>query len=408
MSGVASIQSAPVRSVQPGPGRSVRSKPLVGVRLMIVTSGHYVSDARVYARHARSMSKLGANVVLVGSIHHSVPNDVRILTVSTPSGRWSRFLFQPWKCLWRARGEKCDVLHFHDAEMLSVLPIAKFIWRRAAFVYDVHEDFANLMLIRNWLPPWAKPVARAAVTFAEGLLSRLADAVVAVTPPLTRKFNSRMKRTAFNFPTADFYQRCAEVAIHPKFRAFDIVHLGTLNARRASFLCDVLAEVCRSRTSSKILVVGARPEMADLISTRLSEHCKILSITEYSEIPGLLGSAKVGIDVHPWNEPHLRVAVPVKVFEYMAAGCAVVCSSMPMLDDLLAQANAGSKVDVIQGGAAADYAQAILKRLYEIDSGSDPGAELRQLASRHMLWEGEARKIATLYLKLLRRKRKSS
>ncbi len=285
--------------------------PLNGVRIMIVTSGHFASDARVYARHARSMCGLGASVAVVGAINRRVPNDVRVLAVSKPANRWSRFLLQPWKCIWRARREKFDILHFHDAEMLSILPLAKLIWRRAVFVYDVHEDFANLLLVRNWLPNWMKPAVKAAVTWSEKFLSGMADGIVAVTPPLMNKFGSHSKQTAFNFPTLEFYERCAEVWRDARLREFDIVHLGTLNAKRTSFLCDVLAEVLRVRPSTQILIVGVLPEIASSITSRIPRHCKVLSTTEYAEVPALLGNAKVGIDVHPWAELHLQVAVPV-------------------------------------------------------------------------------------------------
>ena len=47
------------------------------------------------------------------------------------------------------------------------LPLAKLWWCAAKFVYDVHEDFANLMLIRDWLPYWAKPSVRLLTNAAE-------------------------------------------------------------------------------------------------------------------------------------------------------------------------------------------------------------------------------------------------
>ena len=57
----------------------------------------------------------------------------------------------------------------------------------------------------------------------------------------------------------------------------------------------------------------------------------------------MLGNAKVGLDVHPWLGLHLKVALAVKVCEYMAAGCAVVASAMPVLNQILAQAEADCK-----------------------------------------------------------------
>ena len=57
----------------------------------------------------------------------------------------------------------------------------------------------------------------------------------------------------------------------------------------------------------------------------------------HEEVPRLLADSRVGIDVHPWMSPHLRPALAVKVCEYMAAGCAVVASPMPVLEEILSR-----------------------------------------------------------------------
>jgi hypothetical protein len=67
-------------------------------------------------------------------------DEVRVLPVSPDRSRLSRFLWKPWRCLWAARRENPDIVHFHDAEMLATLPVARILWPGARFVYDVHED----------------------------------------------------------------------------------------------------------------------------------------------------------------------------------------------------------------------------------------------------------------------------
>ena len=114
----------------------------------------------------------------------------------------------------------------------------------------------------------------------------------------------------------------------------------------------------------------------------------------HEQIPQLLANAKVGLDVHPWLGPHLKVAVPVKVCEYMAAGCAVVSSYMPVLSQILNEAGVGSEgIQIIDGGEPVDYARAAVQLVETIDKGADPGAKLRKSALSHMVWEKEALKI---------------
>ena len=200
----------------------------------------------------------------------------------------------------------------------------------------------------------------------------------------------------------EFFVQADKTRREPQQREFDLVHLGTLNVRRARFLADALQVLHRLRPQARSLVIGVSPEIEAAIGPLVPDGCVLLGRTPYEEIPELLGNAKVGLDVHPWLGPHLMVALAVKVCEYMAAGCAVVASGMPVLDRILAEARAAEDcITIIEGGTPADYARAVARMVESIERGADPGSRLRALACQHMVWEEEAVKIAQLYLKLL-------
>jgi glycosyltransferase involved in cell wall biosynthesis len=290
----------------------------------------------------------------------------------------------------------------HDAEMLMTLPLARLWWRRSKFIYDAREDFGNLMLVRDWLPSRVKPAVRLLTEIAERGLARLADAIVGVTPALAAKFHHRNKIVAYNFVPDDFFEQAAKTKRDPQQREFDVVHLGTLSLKRAAFLAETLQEFHRLRPHARSLVIGVPGDIEAALRPRVPEDCVLLGKTPHGEIPRLLGNAKVGLDVHPWLGPHLEVALAVKICEYMAAGCAVVASTMPVLNQLLAHAGADSdSIRIIEGGEPLEYARATLRLVEAIERGDDPGARLHALAFQHLRWEGEAVKIAQLYLQLL-------
>ena len=237
----------------------------------------------------------------------------------------------------------------------------------------------------------------------EKLLARLAHGVVAVTPPLAEAFPHRHKVSAMNFPTAEFLDVAGAARKDPPHRTYDFVHLGTLNERRALFLAEMAREFHTMRPGSRSLIVGTSNEILEFLRGRLPEGCQLQGMVAHDEVPRLLGDARVGIDVHPWLDRHLQPALAVKICEYMAAGCAVVASWMPVLADILGRSSSSSTgVTIIRGGAPGDYAAAVSGFLDRIDAGEDPGEGARQFATGHMRWEPEAMNIATLYRALLR------
>jgi glycosyltransferase involved in cell wall biosynthesis len=376
---------------------------LDGVCVLIMASGHAATDPRI-CKQVRSLQGLGAQVTVVAALERGTPQKVRVLVVEKPSSRLRRFLWQPWRCLWKAWWQRPDIVHLHDVEMLIILPLAKLRWPRCRFVYDVREDFANLMLIRDWIPEWIKPTVRIAMDAIEKALTWFADGLVSVTPALAEKFNHRNKIVAYNFISREFFAQADKARRAPQQREFDVVHLGTLNLRRAIFLAETLQAFRRLCPRGRALVVGLSPEIEATISPLVPDGCVLLGRTPYEEIPALLGNSKVGLDVHPWLGPHLAVALAVKVCEYMAASCAVVASGMPVLNHLLADAQADERsITIIHGGTPADYAQAVARMIEIIEGGGDPGSALRTIAYQHMVWEEEAFKIVGLYRKLIGR-----
>jgi glycosyltransferase involved in cell wall biosynthesis len=382
--------------------RNAPGQDLKGLRVAILTSGHEALDARVYDREARSLQEMGADVVVIASLERGKQGSVPVIALKAPRSRLERFVIQPWRCFRATRRFRPDIVHFHDAELLALLPIGRIVWPHTWFVYDVHEDFGNLLLIRDWLHPTVRTAAAAVTNFAEKSLARLAHGIVGVTPPLTNNFPHRHRTTAFNFPSRRFYERAGRFARPPLEREYDLAHLGTLSMRRAVFLADVVRAFHEKRPAARSLIFGCSPEIQSYLQDKVPERCTVRAMVPYDEVAAILGNARIGIDIHPWLGPHLRLAFAVKLSEYMASGCAVVASWMPVLEDILShvQVDPGS-FRIIRGESPEEYAGAVCDLLERIAGGDNPGESLRSAAMSTLVWEEEAKKIAALYRDLV-------
>jgi hypothetical protein len=372
---------------------------LDGIRVLMLTVGHDVTDQRVYGKMAHSLVEMGAAVTIAGMRMYHRPADVDVIELPTCKSTALRTAVQPWRCLWRARRVPADIVHFHDPELLLALPIARLLWPRAKFIYDVHEDIAQLIKVREWLPPFFRQAASLIVAAVEKTLARLAHGVIGVTPPLTDKFSHRRRITAYNFVTRDYFESSQQYLQPACEREYHVAHLGALRMRRAEFLAEILTEFHRRRPGTRSIVFGCPPNMLDRLRQMVPPECEIQGWLSHTEIPRILGNSRIGLDVHPWPEPHLDVALPVKVCEYMACECGVVCSSMPVLDGLCSS-SPPSALKIIHGGQPSDYAERVIEMSDAIENGQLSTSENREYAFHRMNWDHEAEQVARLYLDL--------
>jgi glycosyltransferase involved in cell wall biosynthesis len=297
------------------------------------------------------------------------------------------------------RRHPAEVVWLHDVELLAISPLLKLLGQRA-IVYDAHEDFANLMLSRDWIPRPLRRSARVLLRGAERTLVRSADALVSVTPGLAHEFSHPQRVVLYNLPTRLFFERAAG-APPPSERPVEVVHLGTLSAERLAFLVDVVLRLAALRGGVRLRVLGVRPDQADWLEQRLPAMVErdVRGTLPYECVPAALSECRLGLDVHPFLHPHLRHALPVKVIEYMAAGCGVVASWLPELARLLPDELDGA-LNLLPAREASAYAEALAGWLDDPARLDIAAAALRSAAAEHLGWDSQEPKLLELYRSL--------
>lgn len=370
-------------------------------RVAMVSTGHPATDHRIFEKEARTLAEAGYEVEVVALQERAETRDgVRIVPLPVREGRLDRFARRPWRALRLIRrGGPPAVVHIHDAELLQICPVLK-LGGRSRVVYDVHEDFANLMLHRDWIPRPLRAGVRALVRGGEALLARSCDAIVAATGSLAENFPSHRRVALYNLPTQEFVSRAGEGAMPPSTRPVDVLHVGVLSSERLAFLVATLRSLLERRPETGVRLIGLPAPQREQIRNELSDAVEILGRVPYDEIAGLVQECRVGVNVHPFMYPHLQVALPVKVLEYMAAGCGVVTSHLPELHARLSPETLGH-ISTVREPEPPAYARAIagwLDAPERLDAASE---HLRRAAREQYSWDSQAPKLRALYDDLL-------
>jgi len=362
--------------------------------IVLVSSGHTALDHRIFFKEARSLATQFDRVRVVATHpRNEVIDGVSIVGLPPYRSRMERFLVRPMRCFRAAANGSPGprVVILHDAELLPWVPVLKLLkgWR---IVYDAHEDYPNLILRRTWLP---YPVRRFVGLLGrfEKLLAAGCDGVMAPTQPLVDHFRNERRIALYNLPSQEFIEDASSVARESRDRQYDVVHLGTLSHERLEFLANVLSELVLRKPDARIFVIGVGEEQAALFRRRLPRAVMtIRTQIDYREIPSLLANCRIGLNVHPILYPHLTCAVPVKVFEYIAAGCGVVTSYLPELHRLLGPAGNGNVVTVTNRSPRS-YAEVVRDLIDDPDRLDRNREVLTRLGETEWNWSGEQAKL---------------
>ncbi len=374
------------------------------VEIVLVSSGHQAMDHRIFHKEAVSLSHHFPRVrVVAGHISGGDTTQVQITALPPCRYRLERFAWRPLQCFLAARGRGKRVLILHDAELLFWAPLVKLLtgWQ---IIYDVHEDFQQLLLRRRWIPRPLRQSISAGIAFLERCSSQACDGIIGVTEILTEAFHHRRRVAVYNLPSRGFIRDAARRARPLAEREYALVHLGTLSEERLEFLCAILEALWQQQPDARALIIGARPDQVELLRVRLPvERATVIGKVDYQQVAELLGNCRIGLDVHPILYPHLRCAVPVKVFEYMASGCNVVSSYLPELHRLLGPEGAEHVVTINQPSIERFCAE-IIRLLAAPETMQSHQHALMALVSQRWNWEHEEQKFIEFVTQTIARK----
>ena len=367
-------------------------------KVCIVAPVHEWDDVRVFSKQAVTLVQAGYDVVLLAQAGEAFERKgVRVEPVRAPrTPRSVRFLALPFLFRQAVR-RRADVYHLHNPDTLPLAMGLKLLGKKV--IYDTHEDFAERIRLREWIPSPLRSSLGRVISWLEKVAAGVVDACVATEDAVAERLGEGAVVIG-NAPRLD-RDLMAEVeafaaAIVDRFVGLRVVYVGWVGVARGLLEMVDAIEMANVSAPVRLWLIGPADEDGLVLARarsgwryvdyleRLPQE-KALSYAVRADV-GLIALRDVG--GHRRSDPN-------KIYEYMALGIPFIASDFPAWRSRLQGYDAGWFV--LPGDAEA-LAAAILAARDEDARHSKGQAGLKFVKTYN--WERESEKLLALYASL--------
>ncbi|MDQ0227156.1 glycosyltransferase family 4 protein [Metabacillus niabensis] len=370
-------------------------------KICVLTTVHQAYDGRIYHKQCKSLKKAGYDVTLLAPKPDKMIKDdgINLIPIEKPKNELKRFL-HAFKVFKLAKETKADLYHFHDPELIPVGVLLR-IFTRKPVIFDVHEHYPNAIMSKKYLKSWLKRPIRLAYEIIEKLSLPILSGVIYTTEEIGKRYKSYTSCKIENYPLTDMFPPLQKV----KGDHHTLLYLGGITRIRGiEELIDGFAKVAIERPEAKLLFVGGfesdsfeREIKQKVKEHHLEEKVQFKGKVPYEQIEGYLSTASIGIIPYLPVPNHL-VCLPNKLFEYMAAGVAVISSDFPHYRKVVESSSSGLLIDP---ESPQSIAKAMISLLDDATLTDEMGQNGRVAFETKYNWNSEEEKLVAFYRKIL-------
>jgi glycosyltransferase involved in cell wall biosynthesis len=376
-------------------------------RIVCVSSAAAAHHPRHHYRLASALAGAGYRVEMLAQpdLTEGHEDAVPVRTLPARSSRYTRIASAPLT-LWRAARLDADALYVFTIDLLPWAVLLRLIRPRKVFVYDSNDEYDTFMLIKEWLPMPLRQPLRRLFRWLEPWLARRLDAATTALPATQEKFEQAHVRSTLvrNFPPADIVDDSPR---GPDFE-FDVLLGGSLPESQMPLLADT-ARLLRERRGGPVRWVLAVRNCGEedrrllerlLADAGVRSEFEIFHNRPFTEMKGLMARSRLGFVLYP-SDVNYASRIPIRIFEYMAAGVPFVASDHPTTRTFVE----GHDVAVLAtAGDTAAFADSLGSLLDDPRRQSEMSANGPRLVREHYNWETESRRLVELYEALFEEK----
>jgi glycosyltransferase involved in cell wall biosynthesis len=182
---------------------------------------------------------------------------------------------------------------------------------------------------------------------------------------------------------------------------FTIGFLGNLKPWHGlPILVDAFDRLHRRHRNTRLLVVGEGAEREnierDLKSRGLSDVATLTGRVDNADIPGYVTSMDIATAPYPAGDEDAFYFSPLKLYEYMAAGRAILASAMGQINDTIQHERNGL---LVAPGDAGALAEALERLLNDPNLRENLGQNARCDAVAQHTWSASVRRVLALAMR---------
>lgn len=324
-------------------------------RIAHLTTAHPRFDVRIFHKECKSLVRDGYQVDLYTADGHgdAICEGISIIDVGNYSSRINRMLGKTWAVWNRVRKTDARIIHIHDPELLPVALALK--WMGRTIIYDAHEDVPRQILNKPWMRPWIRHAIAWPFERLENFIARRCAVVVCATPHIAARYTAlginNIDVNNYPIPGELADTESSPLTSSPSADIPTICYIGGITRLRGAVeMLQALEQI-----DARLILAGPMESsafQAELQTMPGWQKVDYRGILDRKAIRQVLTESSLGLVLlHP--VPNYLDALPVKMFEYMAAGVPILASDFPLWRHILESSGTGYCVDPLSPVAIA-------------------------------------------------------